>query len=151
MSELEPLVLRDVDSESLIQWEREISRSGPGTIEDHTFAEWNSTWRPESMQHYLSLGWCFGFRDKQANWLGYFLAQPILFFRGMTQTLWVERVQAREPAVAQSLIELAVRVAKDKRMQKVVFFGLQGYDEVLQQWPTAKNCGEFWEIKATRF
>lgn len=151
MSNLEPIVLRETDGESLIEWERELARAGPGTAEDQRLLEWDSVWRPESMQHYLSMGWCFGYRDTESKWLGYFLAQPILFFRGMTQTLWVERVQATDPRVGRSLIDLAVRVGKDKRMQKVVFFGLQGYDEILQEWPSANNCGEFWEIKATRF
>ena len=149
--ELEPLVLGPDDGESLLNWEKSLQKESSDDAVEMEFEQWQALWRPESLKHYLALGWCFGYRDQQGKWLGYFLAQPLLFFRGMTQTLWVEHSRARNSEAGRQLVDLAIRVGKDKRMQKVVFFDPQGYDEVLSNNPNAHRQDEYWEVKTTRF
>jgi hypothetical protein len=54
---------------------------------------WSVKWRREALEHYLKLGWSFIARDSEKT-VGFFLGQPFLFFRGQTQTVWIEHVEA---------------------------------------------------------
>ena len=84
------------------------------------FASWQARWRRESLDHYLKLGWSFiARRNNQA--VGFFLGQPFLFFRGQTQTLWVEHVEAAHPDVFFALIDVAIQIAREKHLQRVLF------------------------------
>ena len=97
------------------------------------FAEWSAPWRGESLQHYLANGWSLFRRNPQTGEiLGYVLAQPILFFRGQTQTVWVEYVDALTPSIKTELLDTVVRIAREKHMQRVIFTdSLMGMDEGL--------------------
>lgn len=84
---------------------------------------WTARWRQEQLQHYLSLGWSYGaFQDNKL--LGYVLAQPLLFFRGLTQTLWVEHLSYLDVPVGESLLESCWKWAKDKHFQTVLVSNL---------------------------
>jgi hypothetical protein len=86
------------------------------------FAEWSAPWRTESLTHYLSIGWSMARRDSRSGrLLGYALAQPVLFVRGQTQTVWIEHVCADSPELVEELVQAMVRVAKDKHMQRVLY------------------------------
>jgi hypothetical protein len=82
---------------------------------------WESRFRKESLEHYLKLGWSFIAYEKNSEILqGFFLGQPLLFFEGQTQTLWVETVQAINPLIESELIEISYKLSKDKHFQKVI-------------------------------
>lgn len=90
---------------------------------------WNSRWREESLEHYLKLGWSFILRDSRTsispeadgNIMGYFLAQPLLFFDGQTQSLWIEYMSFSNALARDHLCEMAYKLSRDKHMQKVYF------------------------------
>jgi hypothetical protein len=81
---------------------------------------WNARWRAEALDHYLALGWSYGcYQNGELR--GFLLAQPFIFHKGHTQTLWVEHVEAANEATKEKLIDCAVRWAKDKHFQRVLF------------------------------
>lgn len=85
------------------------------------FAEWSAPWRKESLDHYLKLGWSMARRDgSTGRLLGYVLAQPILFFRGHTQTVWIEHFDAETAELSAELVDTMVRISREKHMQRVL-------------------------------
>lgn len=85
---------------------------------------WHARWRRESLEHYLPQGWSFVKRDSKENGKkirAYILCQPLLFFEGWTQSLWVEHVSALSTPEGVEMIEIAYRWARDKHLQKVFF------------------------------
>jgi hypothetical protein len=96
---------------------------------DRQIASWNSRWRRESLNHYLPMGWSFLARDrslessfsKEGRLVGYFIAQPLLFFDGHTQNLWVEHLQFSALEARDALTDLAYRLSREKHFQKVFF------------------------------
>ncbi len=90
---------------------------------------WNARWRRESLEHYLQMGWSFLARDTdtksdrhpEGELVGYFIAQPLLFFDGYTQSLWVEHVAYSTLKSRDELCELAYKLAREKHLQKVFF------------------------------
>jgi len=85
------------------------------------FIEWSAPWRKESLEHYLKLGWSMARRDPHTGrLLGYALAQPFLFFRRQTQSVWIEHVEAESPALAADLVDTLVRIGREKHMQRVL-------------------------------
>lgn len=81
---------------------------------------WDSRFRKEALEHYLKLGWSFIAEDQDQKIQGYFLGQPLLFFEGKTQTLWVEDVQAASEQIAAELAEISYKLSRDKHFQKVI-------------------------------
>lgn len=81
---------------------------------------WDSRFRKEALEHYLKLGWSFVATDQSDKLVGYFLGQPLLFFEGQTQTLWVEDVQAKSSEVLADLVEISYKLSRDKHFQKVI-------------------------------
>ena len=87
---------------------------------------WSAPWRDESLDHYLNLGWCMGYFDRveeapDSKLMGYVLVQPILFFRGLTQNLWIESLRADSPEIFSTVFEAITRVAREKHIQQVFF------------------------------
>jgi hypothetical protein len=82
---------------------------------------WSAPWRKEALEHYVPLGWSFIARDVDGRLLGYFLAQPILFFDRQTQSLWVEHLQASSLLARDALTDLAYRLSREKHLQRVYF------------------------------
>jgi hypothetical protein len=115
---------------------------------ERTFRSWAAKWRKEALEHYLKLGWSFIARDNSQA-VGFFLGQPLLFFRGQTQTVWIEHIEARDDQVRASLIEIAVKVAREKHMQRVLFaepdtllnqsFGGREISDVITEVKTTKG------------
>lgn len=113
--------------------------------------QWSAPWREESLNHYLNLGWCMGyFEDQKIK--GYILVQPVLFFRGHTQSLWVESVRAETPEIFATLFEAIIRVAKEKHLQQVFF-----HQTLFQDFESQANAfkieslSEFSFVKTTRW
>lgn len=85
------------------------------------FAEWTAPWRGESLEHYLKIGWSMSRRDSQTGRLmGYILAQPFLFMRRQTQTVWIEHIDGETSAVVSELLDTVIRIAREKHMQRVL-------------------------------
>ncbi len=115
-------VLQESDIPQLQEFERTILEEKIPEEVERQLLSWSAKWRPESMQHYLPLGWSFVVRDLKSKKIrGYFLAQPLLFLDGQTQSLWVEHVQCLESSIFQVLLEVAVKTAREKHFQKVYF------------------------------
>lgn len=87
---------------------------------DREMASWHARWRKEALEHYLPLGWSFCKREN-GELTAYILCQPLLFFEGWTQSLWIEHVSASRSEDAQEMIDIAYRWARDKHLQKVFF------------------------------
>lgn len=83
-------------------------------------AVWNSRFRKEALEHYLKMGWSFVAYDENQKILGFFIAQPFLFFQGDTQTLWVEMITAVDFKIEAELAEIAIKLSRDKHLQKVI-------------------------------
>ncbi len=96
---------------------------------DRTFQAWHARWRPESLEHYLPMGWSFLARDAEVAsphsdegmLVGYFLAQPFLFMDGQTQTLWVEHLSFSSLEARDELCQLAYKLSREKHFQRVLF------------------------------
>lgn len=95
---------------------------------EREIASWNARWRQESLNHYLPMGWSFLTRDtsmtegnSEGQLVGYFIAQPLLFFDGNTQNLWIEHVSYATLQVRDELCGLAYKLAREKHFQKVFF------------------------------
>ena len=90
-------------------------------------AGWNSKFRIEALNHYVPMGWSFLAREQETNKLmGYFIAQPLLFLDGQTQSLWIEHVQHCSLQARDELCELAYKLGREKHFQRVYFPQEQG-------------------------
>lgn len=116
MMEVKILTPKDVDS--VLNFEK--SKLTQTDDFEREMASWHARWRKEALEHYLPLGWSFCKRDK-GQIVAYILCQPLLFFEGWTQSLWIEHVSAQNPEDAREMIEIAYRWARDKHLQKVFF------------------------------
>lgn len=119
---------------------------------ERAFASWTVKWRKEALEHYLRLGWSFIARDSKGI-VGFFLAQPFLFFRGQTQTVWVEHVEAVSAVARIELIEVAVKVSREKHMQRILFCDANMFGsalEKLEKWPGSRLNEDIYEIKTTK-
>ena len=96
---------------------------------ERMFASWSSHARKEAMEHYIPMGWCFLARDPgvasthstEGALVGYFLAQPLLFVDGQTQSLWMEHLQHTSLQARDELCDLAYRLSREKNFQRVYF------------------------------
>ena len=110
---------------------------------------WTARWRAEALDRYLDLKWSFGaFRDGQLT--GFVLAQPLVFFRGLTQTLWIEDLQAVDEATRTELFQCASGWARDKHFQCVLLEKSE-HSEVLTQGPKQGAKPELIEFKTARY
>lgn len=108
---------------------------------------WDARWRPEALEHYLPLGWSFGaFREHQLH--GFVLGQPLVFFRGLTQTLWIEHIAAQDLDTAARLLDCAVRWARDKHFQSVC--AEDTLMALARDWPHSKITDGLMQIKTAR-
>jgi hypothetical protein len=89
---------------------------------ERVIAGWSSRSRVEALNHYIPLGWSFVARDNDSHAiLGYFIAQPLLFLDGQTQSLWVEHIQYVSLQARDELCELAYKLGREKHLQRVYF------------------------------
>lgn len=116
----ETRVLQIQDIGQITQFEREHLRQCIADEVEQELASWHASWRQESLEYYLPLGWSFGIWQN-SQLVGYFLAQPLLFSRGLTQTLWVERLVAKDEEGVIFLIDHAYRMSREKHFQQVLF------------------------------
>ena len=122
-------VIQSSDLDEILELEQSKLRETIADEDERMFAAWHSRWRKESLEHYIPMGWSFLARDQnqataqfsEGPLVGYFLAQPLLFFAGQTQSLWVEHMQFLSLQARDELCELAYKLSREKHFQKVLF------------------------------
>ncbi len=138
------LFLRTIMSEeidSILNYESLKLNEGTGADLDRQIQSWNARWRKESLEHYLAMGWSFLAKDaeltnndKEGELVGYFIAQPLLFFDGFTQSLWIEYLSYSTLKARDELCDLAYRMAREKHLQKVYFPQSSGIQNCLSTY-----------------
>lgn len=114
---------------------------------ERMMAMWNVRWRKEAITHYFNTGWSF-IAEQNGKLAGYFMAQPFVHFRGQTQTVWVEHLESQNENIVHGLVEIAVKVAREKHMQRVLFSGeLQNSVNV---WNPTLLDEKILEVKTTK-
>lgn len=122
------------DMQEILDFEnKKLQEAIPDEME-RAIHSWNVRWRRESLEYYLPLGWSFLVRDQdsrgeysdQGPLVGYFLAQPLLFLDGQTQSLWMEHIQYASLQARDELCDLAYRLSREKHFQKVFFPNVSG-------------------------
>lgn len=138
-------VLAFAQSRLLIQIEDPMERS---------FVEWSAPWRTESLRHYLGTGWSFAVVENQntpqEKIVGFALAQPLLFIRSFTQTIWVEHMDQIHDEIGKLLIETLYRWSRDKHMQKLVFTDAEQAAALSGSFAGQRTREGWWELATTR-
>lgn len=120
-------VITKLDLDEIVTFEKAKLAETISDEMEREMKSWNSRWRKESLEHYLPMGWSFLVRDRSQKssssdeglLVGYFLAQPLLFFDGNTQNLWVEHIQYSTLQARDELCELAYKLSREKHFQQV--------------------------------
>jgi hypothetical protein len=123
-----------------------------------TLHSWNVRWRKEALEHYLASGWSFLARDPdklsefsdEGLLVGYFIAQPLLFLDGQTQSLWVEHLQYASLQARDELCELAYRLSREKHFQKVYFPDVSGINNSISSFKAETWNPAVMHIKTTK-
>lgn len=121
-------VIQTSDLDEIVDFEKTKLKETMTDEMERELHSWNARWRNESLNHYLPMGWSFLARDRnqpskfsnEGLLVGYFLAQPFLFFDGHTQSLWVEHMQCASLQACNELCELAYKLSREKHFQKVL-------------------------------
>ena len=115
-------VIQAEDLQEILDLENQkLSEQYPDEME-RMIAGWNSKFRVEALNHYIATGWSFLAKEQDTNRLvGYFIAQPLLFLDGQTQSLWVEHLQHTTLQARDELCELAYKLGREKHLQRVYF------------------------------
>ncbi len=146
---IKTLCEKDVDL--VLSFEKEKLKNTTDNPVQAELDSWSAPWRKESLEHYLPLGWSFGFFDSVTNdFLGYFLAQPLLFYRGLTQNLWVEHFSYSEGSSAEEMLDVAYRTARSKHFQSVLFYNCDSYSDHLGFVKTEKLSENTLLVKTTK-
>lgn len=151
-------VIQLQDLDEILDFEsRKLQESIPDEME-RTLHSWNARWRKEALEHYFALGWSFLFRDqdKESSFssegllVGYFMAQPLLFLDGQTQSLWVEHLQYASLQARDELCELAYRLSREKHFQKVYFPNVSGVSNSISAFKAEPWDPAVMHIKTTK-
>lgn len=117
-------VLKENEIEVAYNLARTLHVDGASDPFEAEMTSWNAPWRKESLEHYLKQGWSLGAWSEEEGsgerLIGFSLAQPLLFFNGLTQCLWLEAVIAKDDTIANGLLESSYRWARDKHLQNLV-------------------------------
>lgn len=142
-------VLRVEDKKEILAFESQMQSKD---LDPLAFMKnWSAPWREESLDHYLKLGWSMAHIENNEV-KGYILVQPVLFFGGLTQSLWVELVRASTSEIAESLFEAVIRVSKEKHLQQVFFNSklLPDFEMISKQF-NIETHSELAFVKTTRW
>lgn len=146
-------IIDAIDLEEIIDFENRKLAESISDESERTFAAWGSRWRKEALEFYLPLGWSFLVRNKdipspfseEGLLMGYFIAQPLLFLEGQTQSLWVEHISYSSLKARDELCEVAYRLSREKHFQRVLFPNSGGVSNSVatfkpQPWNTEILC-----------
>ncbi len=149
---LEIRILLPADKTTIMDFAKgRLAAEVPDPVE-REMQSWGARWRGEALDHYLPQGWSFGVFAESGEMQGYILGQPYLFFRGLTQTLWIEHVDFATPHAAHQLLDTAHRWARDKHLQCVLVENNPALQPLMTDWKQAHPIeGEIIEIKSSRF
>lgn len=143
-------ILQSTDRELVMAYGMKLlsaTNSDPMELE---MASWTAPWRAESLDHYLKLGWSFAATSENQNQiLGVVLAQPFLFFKGQTQTVWIEYLAGESAEIKKALFETVYRWSRDKHIQKLIIGGESQIDQLGMPWPIQRKDGDF-QVATTR-
>ncbi|MBK9322179.1 MAG: hypothetical protein IPM97_04340 [Bdellovibrionaceae bacterium] len=151
-------IIQVEDMPEIIDFEtKKLQESVPDEME-RTLLSWNARWRRESLEHYLPLGWSFLVRDQDASGaytdqgvlVGYFLAQPLLFLDGQTQSLWVEHIQYASLQARDELCDLAYKLSREKHFQKVFFPNVSGVSNSISGLKAEPWSPAIMQVKTTK-
>jgi len=146
-------ILKIEDIEKILDFENRALEKNVADEVERKFAAWHSPWRQEALEHYLPQGWCFGIwqgAEGESDLLGYLLAQPILFFKGMTQSFWIEHISFLSQNVGQELITVAYKMSREKHMQKLLFSESEILLELTSNWQPVKVSTGLFEVKTAK-
>lgn len=150
-SNLEIRILLPADQDLVAAFARarlEQSASDQMEVEMHS---WVARWRPESLAYYLPQGWSFG-AFQSGKMVGFILGQPLIFFRGLTQTLWIEELIFTKSEIGLELLETAYKWSKDKHLQCVLVESSAARTQLVQGWKNAHHHEEpMIELRSSRF
>ena len=151
-------VIKEEEIEEIISFEKKKLFETVVDEMDREIQSWNSRWRKESLQHYVPIGWSFLVRDTSQPGLegtegalvGYFLAQPLLFLDGQTQSLWLEHLQFNSLQVRDELCQLAYKLAREKHLQKVYFPDIPSISNAIKPLKAENWNPTVFQIKTTK-
>ncbi|MBC87398.1 MAG: hypothetical protein CL677_09500 [Bdellovibrionaceae bacterium] len=150
--EYEIKVLTESDIEIVHNFAKSNARPEGVSEMEFEMQSWSAPWREESLKHYLPNGWCFGFYDKTTDSLhGFSLAQPFCFFRGLTQTLWLEYFLGDSEEVKELILDTAYRTARSKHLQSLVIYDTTDCKEALASYKAEALQDHSVLIKTTKF
>ncbi len=116
-------ILQTEFAASIVEFERDSLLHKIENEIERELLTWKAPWRQEALEHYLPLGWSFAAWEGEEGvspLLGYFLAQPLLFFRGLTQSLWLEHLAGKNQNVKSDLLEIAYKTCREKHFQQLL-------------------------------
>ncbi|MEZ4870799.1 MAG: hypothetical protein R2827_00870 [Bdellovibrionales bacterium] len=79
------------------------------------------------------------------------LAQTFCFFRGLTQTLWLEHLQADSEELKTLMVDVAYRTARTKHLQALIAYQPHSYREALAPLKPEQLSDDYFLIKTTKF
>lgn len=151
-------VIQTNEIDEILEFEnKKLKEQFPGDMEA-MLQSWHAKWRKESLEHHFTAGWSFLARDKdresafssEGELVGYFIAQPLLFFDGQTQSLWVEHFQFSTLQARDELCDLAYRLAREKHFQRVYFPATQNLAPTLKSMKAADWSSQAVFINTTK-
>lgn len=150
-SNLQIRILLASDAEAVMAFARAQLEKSTADSMDVELKSWTARWRGESLNYYLPQGWSFGaFQGGRLR--GFVLGQPLLFYRGLTQTLWIEELVFEAPEIAEALLETAYKWARDKQLQCVLLEGTASRSDIVGEWTHAHETDEpMIELRSRRF
>jgi len=122
-------VIQPADLEEIMAFENKKMVEAYADEMERNIQSWNARWRKEALDHYLPMGWSFLARhedtasefSEEGLLAGYFIAQPMLFLDGQTQSLWIEHLSYASLKARDELCELGYKIAREKHFQRVFF------------------------------
>ena len=137
--------LRLEDAKKILNFEKDLLLKLDKDEIEVSMLSWSSRWRQEALEYYLPKGWSFGvFKDGEL--LGYVIANVLPFFRGYTQVLWVEHLNAIKEEYNKVLIDLVYKSAREKHLQMIFIENL-----ALSSFPEQNYGGESLAIEGQFF
>ncbi len=130
-------ILLPTDHVQIVAFSKARLQARVGHAMEAELQSWSAPWRQESLEHYLPQGWSFAAIAEDGQIVAYALAQPVLFFRGLTQTLWVEHFEFATPEAGLQVMDTLYRWARDKHLQCVLVDNSEDNRACLKDWPQA--------------
>lgn len=151
-------IIQPQDIPEILDFELRKLKETAASEMDAEIASWNARWRKESLEHYFQLGWSFLARDPSMSspWssegllIGYFMAQPMLFVSGHTQSLWVEHLQYNSLQVRDELCETAYKLSREKHFQMVYFPNVPAVSNAVKSYKATEWNPDMLCIKTTK-